>query len=117
MFDAASPRTEPPAPRGPHLAAPVGRPQASTRPPGGGIRPDRPDCQTLNRALDLAFLVAETGGLPLGRLHRDLGLTRSTAYRLANALVARGFLVRTGQVYVLGPRWIDLAARAPDRAA
>jgi hypothetical protein len=114
MFDAASPRTEPPAPRGPHLAAPVGRPQASTRPPGGGIRPD---CQTLIRALDMAFLVAETGGLPLGRLQAELGLTRSTAYRLASALVSRGFLARSGQVYVLGRRWMELAALAPDRAA
>jgi hypothetical protein len=114
MFDAASPDIETPAPRGPHLAEPVGRPQASTRPPGGGIRPD---CQTLNRALDVVFMVAAEGGMTLVQLQHRLGLTKSTAYRLASALVTRGLLVRVDQVYALGPRWIGLAALAPDRAA
>ena len=115
MFDAASPSTEPPAQRGPHLAEPVGRPQASTRPPGGGIRQD---CQTLMRALDLVFAVAAAGhGMTLAQLQARLGLTKSTAYRLASALVCRGFLVRRDQVYSLGPKWLQLAALAPDKAA
>ena len=115
MFDAASPSTEPPAQRGPHLAEPVGRPQASTRPPGGGIRQD---CQTLMRALDLVFTVAAAGhGMILSQLQARLGLTKSTAYRLASALVRRGFLVRVDQVYSLGPKWLQLAALAPDKSA
>jgi hypothetical protein len=114
MFDAASPSTEPPAGRGPHLAEPVGRPQASTRPPGGGIRQD---CQTLTRALDVVFMVSIEGGMTLPQLQGRLGLTKSTAYRLANALVGRGLLMRADQVYNLGPGWIALAALAPDKAA
>ena len=114
MFDAASPVIEPPAQRGPHLAEPVGRPQASTRPPGGGIRPD---CQTLNRALDVVFMIAAEGGMTLPQLQARLHLTKSTAYRLASALLARGLLVRADQVYSLGPKWIALAALAPEPAA
>ena len=115
MYEAASPSAEPPAQRGPHLAEPVGRPQASTRPPGGGIRQD---CQTLMRALDLVFTVAAAGhGMILSQLQARLGLTKSTAYRLASALVRRGFLVRVDQVYSLGPKWLQLAALAPDKSA
>ena len=114
MFDAASSVTEPPAPRGPHLAEPVGRPQASTRSPGGGIRRD---CQTLTRAQDVAFAIATEGGLTLTQLQERLGLTKSTAYRLAGALVQRRLLVRADQIYSLGPKWIELAAAAPDKAS
>lgn len=114
MFDAVSSPTQSPAQRGPHLVEPVGRPQASTRPPGGGIRQD---CQTLNRALDVVFIVSVEGGMTLPQLQGRLGLTKSTAYRLASALVRRGLLARVDQVYSLGPGWIALAALAPDKAA
>ena len=114
MFDAVSPHHRQPPARDPHHAQAASRPQASTRPPGGGIRPD---CQTLNRALDVVFMVAAEGGMTLVQLQQRLGLTKSTAYRLASALVTRGLLVRVDQVYGLGPRWIALAALAPDRAA
>lgn len=114
MFDAASPGIETPVQRGPHLAEPVGRPQASTRPPGGGIRQD---CQTLMRALDVVFMIAAEGGMTLPQIQDRLRLTKSTAYRLASALLARGLLVRADQIYSLGPRWIALAALAPEDAA
>jgi DNA-binding IclR family transcriptional regulator len=55
--------------------------------------------------------------MTLAQLQGHLDLTKSTAYRLATALVGRGLLVRADQVYGLGPKWLQLAALAPDKAA
>ena len=68
-------------------------------------------------SMTVVFMVAAEGGMTLVQLQQRLSLTKSTAYRLASALVTRGLLVRVDQVYGLGPRWIALAALAPDRAA
>jgi DNA-binding IclR family transcriptional regulator len=64
--------------------------------------------QTLMRGLDLIEAVTEE---PLGyvELARRLGLTRSTAHRLATALVERGYLtMMPGVGYRLGPKLLEL---------
>ena len=64
--------------------------------------------QTLMRGLDLIEAVADE---PLGyvELARRLGLTRSTAHRLATALVERGYLTMAPELgYRLGPKLLEL---------
>lgn len=66
--------------------------------------------QTLQRGLDLIELVAE-GEYDLAVIAQKLSLTRSTAYRLASALVARRYLDLTPRVgYRLGPKLLELGS-------
>ncbi|MFD8413638.1 IclR family transcriptional regulator [Streptomyces sp. NPDC059650] len=62
--------------------------------------------QSVDRALALLDAVADTGGGPVGAkaLARRLECSLSTAYHLLAPLTERGYLVRTAQGYVLGPR-------------
>ena len=72
--------------------------------------------QTLMRGLDLIEAVADQP-LTATELAEKLGLTKSTAHRLASALVDRGFLAsaqRSG--YRLGPRMLALGHRAAEQA-
>lgn len=71
----------------------------------------RPGSQTLFRGLDVLEVVAG-GPIRLGDLARRLGLTRSTAHRLASALADRrylSFLPNSG--YTLGPKLLELGFR------
>jgi DNA-binding IclR family transcriptional regulator len=64
--------------------------------------------QTLLRGLDMLDHVID-GPIKLADLSAGMGLTRSTAHRLANALIDRGFLTflpREG--YQLGPKLLHL---------
>lgn len=66
--------------------------------------------QTLQRGLDLIELVAD-GEYDLTVIARRLSLTRSTAYRLASALVARRYLDLVPRVgYRLGPKLLELGS-------
>ncbi|MBO9545136.1 IclR family transcriptional regulator [Caulobacter sp.] len=72
--------------------------------------------RSLMRALDILDAVS-TGPISLVDITTRLGLTRSTAYRLASALVDRGLLrhdPRKG--YQLGPRILTLGAMAHESA-
>ena len=72
--------------------------------------------QTLLRGLDVLEAVAD-GPIPLIDLAQRLGLNRSTAHRLASALVERRYLVfvpRAG--YRLGPKLLELGFLAQDQA-
>jgi DNA-binding IclR family transcriptional regulator len=84
------------------------------RPPHGGSTPDNTSpkaSQTLVRGLDILEAVAESG-LDLAALTERLGLTRSTAHRLAAALVERRYLKFTpGIGYRLGPKLLELGYR------
>lgn len=63
--------------------------------------------QALNRALSLLEAVSEIHELE--RLAEKIDVSRSTAYRLLTALVARGYLRHESRVgYFLGPRLITL---------
>lgn len=60
--------------------------------------------QTLIRGLNIIEAVSR-GASTLNALSNDLGLTRSTTYRLASALVERDYLVTVPRGgYALGPR-------------
>lgn len=64
--------------------------------------------QTLMRGLDLIEVLAEES-LTIGEVAERLGLTKSTAYRLASALVDRGYLASTPRSgYRLGPKLLEL---------
>ncbi len=68
--------------------------------------------QAVMRALDVIEAAGEDP-IDLARLAASLGLTRSTAHRLASGLVARGYLrFAPGEGYSLGPKLIELGARA-----
>ena len=68
--------------------------------------------QTLTRALDIIDAVAG-GTTDLPGLARQLSMTRSTAHRLAAALVARQYLRFTPrQGYRLGPRLLELGFKS-----
>lgn len=68
--------------------------------------------QALMRALDVIDAAA-FGPIDLARLAATVGLTRSTAHRLASSLVARDYLrFVPGEGYTLGPKLLELGHRA-----
>lgn len=72
--------------------------------------------QTLLRGLDMLDHIVD-GPIKLADLSARMGLTRSTAHRLANALIDRGFLIflpREG--YQLGPKLLQLGFLAQSQA-
>jgi DNA-binding IclR family transcriptional regulator len=80
-----------------------------TAPAGGGA-------QTLLRGLDVLEAVADQP-LTATELAEKLGLTKSTAHRLASALVDRGYLAAAARSgYRLGPRMLALGHRAAEQA-
>lgn len=69
---------------------------------------------SLSRALDIID-AASARPIALSDLADRLGLTRSTAYRLASALVARGLLIHNSRKgYQLGPKILALGYRAKE---
>lgn len=72
--------------------------------------------QTLLRGLDVLEGVAE-GPISLADLAAQLGLTRSTTHRLANALIERRYLNLVPQRgYQLGPKLLELGFQAQQQA-
>ena len=70
--------------------------------------------QTLMRGLDVIEAVAD-GHPTLAEIALRLGLTKSTAHRLATALVERGYLAATPRAgYRLGPKLLALGASAQE---
>jgi DNA-binding IclR family transcriptional regulator len=77
--------------------------------------PLSPASQTLIRGLDVLELVA-SGPLALSALATRLGLARSTAHRLAAALLERRYLTLVPkQGYGLGPKLLELGAQAQEQ--
>jgi DNA-binding IclR family transcriptional regulator len=76
-------------------------------------KPDRPS-QTLARAIDVLEALRD-GPLDLKTLQERVGLTRSTAHRLAQLLAERNLIVLESRRYRLGPGLISLGARARER--
>ena len=70
--------------------------------------------QTLARAIDVLEALRQ-GPLDLKTLQSSVGLTRSTAHRLAQLLIERNLVVLEGRRYRLGPRLLYLGARAVER--
>jgi DNA-binding IclR family transcriptional regulator len=81
-----------------------------------GRSPTPSGSQTLLRGLDVLEAVAK-GPIPLVELATRLGLNRSTAHRLASALVERRYLAHELRVgYRLGPKLLELGFLAQDQA-
>jgi IclR family acetate operon transcriptional repressor len=61
----------------------------------------------------LGAIAEAKGGISLGDLVEQLGVARSTVYRILNSLAAHGLVARVngGATYELGPRFIELARR------
>lgn len=74
----------------------------------------RPPSQTLTRALDVLDVLSD-GPCDLKGLQARLGLTRSTAHRLASLLAERQLLARTDGRFRLGPALIRLARKAGEQ--
>jgi len=67
--------------------------------------------QSVMRAVDILFAVAEAGPITLPKLSERLGLNEKTCFRIANALVLRGMLAASGRTgYRLGSRFEALAS-------
>ncbi len=76
-----------------------------------------PASQTLVRGLDVLEVVA-AGPLALPALANRLGLARSTAHRLATALLERRYLTLVPrQGYGLGPKLLELGSCAQEQTA
>jgi DNA-binding IclR family transcriptional regulator len=66
----------------------------------------------LDRAIDVIDAV-EGGARSFTAIAEETGLTKPTAHRMINALIAHGFLMHVGGVgYALGPRLLNLATTA-----
>jgi len=73
---------------------------------------DKGGSQTLLRGLDIIEAVSRAP-VSLLSLANELGLTKSTAHRLASSLVDRGYLsIVSRGGYRLGPKLLDLGSRA-----
>jgi DNA-binding IclR family transcriptional regulator len=82
-----------------------------------GLAGNSPNSQTLVRGLDVLEMVA-TGPLALPALADRLGLARSTAHRLATALLERRYLsLMPREGYVLGPKLLELGSLAQEQTA
>lgn len=90
---------------------------ASTKTPAAGASDEKASggSQTLMRGLDLLEAVAE-GPIALAELSTRLGLTKSTAHRLASALVERRMLsFRPREGYALGSKLLELGHAAGEQ--
>jgi DNA-binding IclR family transcriptional regulator len=82
-----------------------------------GLEGNTPNSQTLVRGLDVLEMVA-TGPLALPALADRLGLARSTAHRLATALLERRYLsLMPREGYMLGPKLLELGSLAQEQTA
>lgn len=71
--------------------------------------------QVIDRAFDILELLATAGDeVSLSRIHEQLTLAPSTAHRILNMLVARGYAVQnsTSHLYSPGPKLLETASRA-----
>jgi DNA-binding IclR family transcriptional regulator len=76
--------------------------------------PTAPSTQVgvLDRAIDVVDAV-EAGARSFTAIAEATGLTKPTAHRMINALMAHGFLMHVGGIgYALGPRLLNLATTA-----
>jgi DNA-binding IclR family transcriptional regulator len=80
-----------------------------------GSEGSSPTSQTLVRGLDVLEMVAR-GPVPLPALADRLGLARSTAHRLATALLERRYLtLMPREGYALGPKLLELGLLAREQ--
>jgi len=66
---------------------------------------------TANQMLELLEMVAESEPLTTTQLAQRAGINRTVAQRLMATLYQRGYVVREGKAYIIGPRLLALSAR------
>ncbi|MYV98299.1 IclR family transcriptional regulator [Streptomyces sp. SID3343] len=73
--------------------------------------------ESVERALDVLRVVAESGALRLSDISRVLGLPHSSVHRLLATLERRGYVARAhgrSRLYIPGPALVDLGASVAD---
>lgn len=73
--------------------------------------------KTVNSAFRVFEILKEHESLTLGELAAELGLAKSTVYRYLRTLEEGGYVVRNGDTYSLGLRFLEFAVFARDRRA
>lgn len=76
------------------------------------MKEERNNVQSIERALDIIeAVVAEQNGMSLTELSAKSGLHKSTAYRITETLVHRGYLTKTDEgKYRIGLKYIEVAS-------
>ncbi|NUB93497.1 IclR family transcriptional regulator [Haloterrigena sp. SYSU A121-1] len=80
-------------------------------------RPKDPTLKTTARSLALIDRIRERGGANLPQLAEDLSLAKSTVYKHVITLYECGYLVKEGDEYYIGPKFLDLGEHARSRKA
>ncbi|ADB63504.1 transcriptional regulator, IclR family (plasmid) [Haloterrigena turkmenica DSM 5511] len=78
-------------------------------------RPKDPTLKTTARSLALIDRIQERGGANLPQLAEDLSLAKSTVYKHVSTLYECGYLVKEGDEYHIGPKFLDLGEHARSR--
>ncbi|ELZ15546.1 transcriptional regulator, IclR family protein [Haloterrigena salina JCM 13891] len=78
-------------------------------------QPKNPTLKTPARSLALIDRIRDRGGANLSQLAEDLSLAKSTVYKHVITLYECGYLVREGDEYHIGPKFLDLGEHARSR--
>ncbi|ELY62893.1 IclR family transcriptional regulator [Natrinema versiforme] len=78
-------------------------------------QPKDPTLKTTARSLALIDRVREHGGANLPLLAEDLSLAKSTVYKHLSTLYECGYLVKEGDEYHIGPKFLGLGEHARSR--
>ena len=78
-------------------------------------RPEDPTLKTTARSLALIDRIRERGGANLPQLAEDLSLAKSTVYKHVMTLYECGYLVKEGDEYHIGPKFLGLGEHARSR--
>lgn len=63
--------------------------------------------KTTERSLDIVRVVQERGGVRIGDIVEDFGMAKSTAYKHLRTLESRGYLVKEGEQYHIGLKFMN----------
>lgn len=76
---------------------------------------ESPTLKTTARSLALVDRIRECGGADLPQLADDLSLAKSTVYKHVMTLYECGYLVKEGDQYYIGPKFLNLGEHARSR--
>jgi len=75
---------------------------------GGGLK-------TLDKAFRIVDFIKANDGVTLGEITEEFGVAKSTVHRHLQTLLAHGYLIKEGDQYHLGLRFLDPAIHARSR--
>lgn len=76
---------------------------------------ESPTLKTTARSLALVDRIRECGGARLPQLADDLSLAKSTVYKHVTTLYECGYLVKEGDQYHIGPKFLNIGEHARSR--